>query len=236
MKKILAGLAVLIALVAVGAGVWVYSSLDSLVKTAIETYGSDATGVQIKVAAVKLAPADGEGVLAGLSIGNPRGFKTAHALTAGNIELGVDIGSVAGDVITIRKIIIVAPRITYESSDGGSNFDVIQRNVEKYAGSKSKEPKDAKSPGKKLIVERLVIKDAKASYAGALTAGKAVSVPLPDIELRDIGKAKGGVTPDDLAKTIIDALKQRLSKAFGVDAVKRGVDSVKDGVKGLFRK
>jgi hypothetical protein len=233
MKKLFAGVAALIVLAAVGAGIWVYSSLDALVKTAIETYGPEITAVPVKVAAVKLAPADGEGALDGLVIANPKGFRTAHALSAGRIELGVDIASVAKDVIVIRKIIVIAPQITYESGDGVSNIDVIQRNVEKFAGAK---PRDKKEPGKKLIVERLLIKDARASYAGALTAGKAVGVPLPDIELRDIGKAKGGVTADELAKTIIDALKQRLTKALGIDAVKRGAGAVVDSVKGLFGK
>lgn len=233
MKKILLGIFVLLIAGAIGLGAWLYSSLDSLAKTAIETYGSEITQVSVKLDGVKLAPTDGEGAITGLKIGNPRGFKTAHALSVGRIELGVDIGSVTGDVVTIRKIVVLAPQITYESGDGGSNFDVIQRNVEKFAGAK---PGEAKQPGKKLIVERLSIKDAKVSYAGALTAGKAIGVPLPDIELRDIGKAKGGVTSAELAKAIIDALKQRMSNALGLDAVKRGAEAVKDKVKGLFGK
>jgi hypothetical protein len=233
MKKILLGGAAAAILAAAALGLWLYSSLDSLVKAGIEKYGSEATQVSVKVGGVKLAPADGEGVLTGLSIGNPGGFKTAHALSAGRIELGIDIGSVAKDVVVIKKIIVLAPEITYESGADGSNFDAIGRNVERYIGAK---PKDDKEAGKKLIVERLVIKDAKASYAGTLTAGKVIGVPLPDIELRDIGKSKGGVSGGELAKAIVDALKQRMSKALGVDAVKRGAEAVTDKVKGLFGK
>ena len=147
MKKILLGLAALAVIALAGAAIWLYSSLDSLVLAAIEKYGSETTLATVKVGRVKLSPTEGSGAISGLRVGNPKGFRTDHAFNAGSIELAIDPGSVARDVVLIRRIAVAAPDINYETSDAGSNFDVIQRNVERYIGPGSKE----KQPGKKLI-------------------------------------------------------------------------------------
>ncbi|MBM3346369.1 MAG: hypothetical protein FJY55_07750 [Betaproteobacteria bacterium] len=125
MKKIVFSVLALLIVVVVAAGVWLYSSLDSLVKDAIEAYMPDMTQTRVKVAGVKLSPTEGAGRITGLFIGNPRGFKTEHALKAASIELGVDPASLTRDVVVIRKVVVLAADINYETSEAGSNFDVI---------------------------------------------------------------------------------------------------------------
>lgn len=243
MKKIVLGIFVLLVVV-VGAGAyWFYSSLDSLVKEAIEMYTPDITQTRVKVSAVKLSLADGSGAINGLVIGNPKGFKTEHAVKAGAIELAVDPASLAKDVIVIRKIAVVAPDINYETSDGGANFDVIQKNVQGYVERTVGKPDPAKKnePGKKLIVETLSIRDAKVSYAPAMLQGKSMTLPLPNIELHNLGKAKGGVTGGELASEITGALKSQVTHAVSnsmkgaADAVGNAAKGVGDKVKGLFK-
>ena len=143
MKKTVIGLGGLFVIALFAVALWLYSSLDSLVLAAIEKYGPEMTQTSVKVAAVKLAAADGNGSITGLRIGNPRGFRTDHALNAGAIELGIDPSSVARDVILIRRIVVLAPDINYETADAGSNFDVIQNNVERYVVEQDQTPGDA---------------------------------------------------------------------------------------------
>lgn len=239
MKKILAGVFVMIVLAAAGIGVWIYSSLDSIVKAAIEEYVPPITQTNVKVGAARLSPADGAGHISNFTLGNPKGFRTAHALSAGAIEIAVEPASLARDVILIRRIAVAAPSINYETSDAGSNFDVIQRNVDKYLGPDRKKDKE---PGKKMIIELLSIRDARLSYAPALLKGRIVDISLPDIELKNIGKDRGGVTGGQLAKTIIDALKSRITRSIadaarGIgEAAGKHVRRVTEGVKGLFGK
>jgi len=244
MKKVIAVTAGAIVLAIAAAGIWVYSSLDSLVQAAIETYGPEITQSPVKVAAVKLSPADGSGAIRGLQVNNPKGFKTEHAVKAGAIELSIEPASLAREVVVIRRIAVLAPEINYETSDAGSNFDVIQKNVDGYLqrtlGKREPEAKD-KAPGKKLIVEALVIRDAKVSYAPATLQGKKVELPLPPIELRNIGKAKGGVTSGELAGEVIAALKGQVSRAVtqpfkgAAEAAGNAARGVGDKVKGLFK-
>lgn len=233
MKKIGIALLVLVAVVA-GAMFWLRGNMDGLVKDAIEKYGSEMTKAKVSVAAVEIKPADGRGVIRGLTIGNPAGFKTDHALKVAEIEVAIDIASIAKDVVTIRKIGIAAPDVIYEKGDGTTNFDAIQKNIADYTG-----PSEKKEGGKKLIVEHLAVTDAKAQASAAFMDGKTVSVGLPNIDMRDLGKAKGGVTPGELGQEIAKALKQRLSSAVSFDSLKKSagesLDKAGAAIKGLFK-
>jgi hypothetical protein len=233
MKKIAAVLLVLVAIVG-GALFWLSGNIDGLIKNAIESYGSAMTQSKVTVGAVKITPADGKGTISNLAIGNPAGFKTAHALKVARIDIDIDIASVARDVIVIRHIAVVAPDVIYEKGETMTNFDAIQKNIATYLG-----PSDGKKEGKKLIVEQLTIRDAKAEASAAFMNGKTVSVPLPDITLKDIGRAKGGITAGELGQEVAGALKAKLSGAVSFDRLMKSageaLGKAGSAIKGLFK-
>jgi hypothetical protein len=235
MKKIALILAVLA--VVFGAGLfWLSGNLDSLVKTAIAEHGSKMTQARVNVEAVNIAPTDGKGTISNLTIGNPAGFKTSHAMKVGRIDVAIDIASVTKDVILVRHIMIDAPDVIYEKGETMTNFDAIQKNIADYIGPAERK-KDA--PGKKLIVEELTITNARAQASAAFMGGKTVSVPLPDISLKNIGKAKGGVTPGELGQEVAGALKAKLGSAVSFDKLMKSTSEALNkagaAVKGLFQ-
>jgi hypothetical protein len=222
MGRIVAAVAALAVVALVAAGVWLYLSLDHVVKRAIEKYVPEILQATVELDEVKLSPADGAGTLRGLRIGNPKGFRAPHAATVGTIALAVDPTTVAKDVVLVRRIAVERPSITYEPGAKGSNFDVLQRNVERYVGAGG----DAKG-GRRLIVESLIIRGARVTYAPQVGRGTAtISFDLPDIQLRDVGKSRGGVTPGELAKIIVDALAARIAEVMARAAVRRGLEGV----------
>jgi hypothetical protein len=222
MGRIVAAVAALAVVALVAAGVWLYLSLDHVVKRAIEKYVPEILQATVELDEVKLSPADGAGTLRGLRIGNPKGFRAPHAATVGTIALAVDPTTVVKDVVLVRRIAVERPSITYEPGAKGSNFDVLQRNVERYVGAGG----EAKS-GRRLIVESLVIRGARVTYAPQVGRGTAtISFDLPDIQLRDVGKSRGGVTPGELAKIIVDALATRIAEVMARAAVRRGLEGV----------
>lgn len=234
MKKI--GLALALVLLAVaGALSWLRGNVDGLVKDAIEKYGSAMTQAHVTVASVDIRPGDGRGVIRGLTIGNPAGFNTAHALKAGEIEVAIDLASIAGPVVKITRISIATPDVIYEKGESMTNFDALQKNIAAYVG-----PSEKQDGGKKLIVGELVMRDAKAQASAAFMAGKTVAVPLPDIVLRDIGQAKGGVSPGELGQEIVKAMKQKLAAAVSFDSLLKsagkGLDKAGAAIKDLFGK
>jgi hypothetical protein len=221
MGRVVAAVAALAVVALVAAGVWLYLSLDHVVKRAIEGYLPDILGATVELDEVRLAPADGAGTLRGLRIGNPAGFRAPHAATAGTIALAVDPATVMKDVVLVRRIAVERPSITYEPGARGSNFEALQRNVARYVGAG-----EAKG-GRRLIVESLTIRGARVTYAPQVGRGTAtISFDLPDIQLRNVGKDRGGVTPGELAKIVVDALAARIAEVMARAAIRRGLEGV----------
>lgn len=211
MKKMLGILAVL-ALVAVVAFFALSNPLGRLVKLAIEGFGPDMMQADVHVSSVTISTSDGHGKLSSLKLGNPRGFKTDHAIKADTIEIVIEPASIAQDVIVLHKVLIDAPHIIYEKGDGGSNFDAIQHNVEAYLGAGGKKEKSSNGEGKKMIIDSFVIRNAKVNYAGTL------DLSLPDIELHNIGKKSGGASAAQVTKAIITELNTKLMLALAKTA------------------
>ena len=232
MKK--AGVA-LLALLIVLAGMlfWLHGNMDSLVKTAIEKYGSEMTGTRVQVASVEIRAAQGTGIVRGLVVGNPSGFSTPYALKVGEIEMVLDVSSIAKPVVLIDRIAVDSPDVSYEKANGTTNFDAIQKHIADHAG-----PSGTRKGGKKLIVGELSIRDAKAQASAGFMNGRTVSVKLPDITLNDIGKAQGGVTPGELGQEVAGALKAKLESAVSFDALARSagktLEKAGSAIRGLF--
>ena len=244
MKKLLLGIAIVVLLVIAGGAWWLYSSLDSVVASAIRKYGSQITGVTVKLSSVKIVPADGTASLRGLVVGNPKDFKTEHALSLGEISMKLDIGSLTKDVVLVKEISIIKPDVSYEYASGGSNLDAIKHNVDRYVaenlGGKN-ESKD-KGSGKKFIIENFYVKDGKANVSADILKSKTTSVTLPDLHLRDIGKKSNGATAGEVTKEVMSALTQSVTKSTGslnlggsVESVKKGAESASEKIKGMLK-
>jgi len=238
LKKIGIGLAVLLVLIA-GAVWYLFSNLDSLIKTAIETYGSAATQSQVGVDSVKLSISSGEGTISGLDVGNPAGFTSPNALTLGAISVQVDTSSLAGNgPIVIKTIDIEQPQVTYEVAGGvgltgistKTNLSVLQYNVQSYAGgpSSAAPPQSNGKPARKEIIDDLYISGGQVSVIAAALNGKGLSVPLPPIHLTGIGAGSSGATPGEIASQILSAVTHEATQV-GSSALTQQVRSLATG-------
>lgn len=230
-RNVVLSVVVVGALAAGGAAWWLFASLDGLVKQAIERWGPEITGVAVKVAGVKIEATEGRGTIKGLFVGNPKGFDAPQALKLGEMRLTLDPASLTKDVIVIRELLLVAPDVTYQRGQGSDNLAVIQKNVDawvaKHAGAKDKDA----GPGKKLIIENLRIQDGKAHL------GTAVSMPMPSLHLRDIGKKSNGASAGEAVKQVWGAMLGsvgNLASRAGT-AIKEGASGAVDSVKKLFK-
>ncbi len=229
------GLIVVIAIVLF----FVVSSLDSIIKAAVEKYGSEVTQVEVRLDKVKVSITSGEGTLRGLTVGNPEGFKTDRAFSLGEISVALDVGTATQNPVVIKEIVISAPEVTYELRSGGSNIDVILRNVNAYAGTgkgKAKEKAPSKGDdqeGRKLIIQHLYVKKGKVNVSATILKGEKLSAALPDIHLKDIGKQKGGADPSEVVEKVVRAISQSAGKAVGALNLDKMVGSAKEAVAGM---
>ena len=240
MKKMLIGVAI-VAVLAIGGVVYFASNIDSIIKAAVEKFGSEATKTEVTLSSVDLSLDSGAASLNGFRMGNPAGFKTDKAMSFGKVSIKIDTGSLTSDVIVIKEVVITGPDITYESGDGGSNFDVIQKNVDAYAkslgaGGGAGDKKSAKEEGgKKIIIEHLYVRDGKVALNSPLLLGKTVSVPLPDIHLKDIGKKEGGASPGEVVNEVITAVQDAATKSVASLNIKGLVGDVGKAVESQLK-
>jgi uncharacterized protein involved in outer membrane biogenesis len=250
MKRFLWGFLWVLLLAATGGAWWAYQSKDALIADAIRTYGPQITGVPVKLGGVKLEPAEGTFVLSHLELGNPKGFKTPHALVVEQVQIKLDVSSLTKDVIHIQKVSIAKPQVSYEHASGASNLDVIQRNVESYIaahsaggqGAGNDAEKGAGSTQKKVVIDQFSMLGARADVSAEALQGQGLTVTLPDVQLNDIGKKAGGVSPAAATSQIVAGVRQSVMHAVTplhldgvVNSLKRGAASVVDTVKGFFK-
>jgi hypothetical protein len=237
-KGILVGIVVIL-LAVVGGGVYVFLNAGDLIKQVVEEVGSKATKTKVTLNKVDLSIQTGEAALKGFRMGNPAGFKTDKAMSFGAVSVKIDTDSVTRDVIVIKEVVISAPDITYEYADGKANFDVIQKNVEAFAkemgaGGK-KDAKDDKG-GKKLIINNLYVRDGKVAISAGLLAGKKITVPLPTIHLKGIGKKEKGATAGEVASQVMDSISSKIAGVgkAGMDTAVKALKGAAEGAKKLL--
>ncbi len=250
MKKVLGIIAALIVIIVVIAVV-VVLNLGSIVKTGINTIVPQVTKCEASVEDVNVNVFSGRFEIVNLVIKNPQGFNTAQAFSLDRVYVNVNMKSLMSDVIEVREVLVDAPQITYEVGLAESNMGTILENVKSSLPEKAEEDKEKKEEkpdegGKKVTIDLVKVTNGKIGLSAKLLQGKEMSVPLPEIEMKDIGKSQGGIsavqalaeTMQQLVMSIIDVAKQALQsvgeavKAVG-DNVKSAAENVTENVKSV---
>jgi hypothetical protein len=252
---------VIIALVALymfGSGV-----INKTIKTGVETYGPQVTQTDVTLEDVNISILSGSGSLKNLNIGNPEGYKSENIFALGEIDVNVEIGSLLSDKIIIEHIIIRKPEISYEKTLMSSNVKKLMKNIEEFTGPKTEpatpeEPEPQEPSSKQVVVKKLLI-EGGSIYVGAMGVGQVV--PLPTIEMTDIGESGDTMTPVEVFDLILskiltsigpaianagdilkeqgqaalDSATEEASESLG-EAAGDAANKVSEGIKGLFGK
>lgn len=218
--KILVGVVVVIVVLLLAIVLTLPLTIGPIVKTAASVGGPKALGVPVSVGDVKLSPLAGSLTISQVKVGNPVGYSSKDSFGVETVHIELNLASLMSDTIVVRKILIDAPAISYESKEGKSNFDTMLANAKSAsAEEKAKTSTGEKKPGKKVVIEEFTLNSGKVAYASGLTLGKTLTLPLPSVTLRDIGKASGGATFVDAVTEIINGilngLMQLVSGATG---------------------
>jgi hypothetical protein len=249
MKKwILIGLGVLVVIIIVGVIV-VVSKLGPIIKSAVNTYGPDITKTVLKVDDVGISIFSGHASLDGFLLGNPKGFKSNDAIKVKSITVDVDKNTLTKDTIIINRVEILRPDVTYEKAKGTDNFHAIMQNVQRSVGGDKggKEKSSDGKPEKKIVIRDLLIRDGKVTLVQDLLVTKQISVPLPEIHLKNVGGEKDGASPGKVADEILKSLYAKITSPAVTAALNDQLKSVTGGatkqveagsgkIKGLFGK
>jgi hypothetical protein len=197
-------------------------SLDRIVKSGIESIGSEMTGTQVRVKSVSISPISGSGTINGFTVANPDGFDGELMMNIAELSISLDVTSLLSDEILVYEIILNEPGFYIEQTLSGNNVMQILDNMDATAESESSETS--------MIIERFYMENA-GIYAGA-TFGEDVeaSYIIDSLEIRDIGR------DNETADTIetIAELADKVADEVLSEAVSSGFDRIRDAVRGIF--
>jgi len=184
-----------------------------VIKNAVNKTAPIALGVPVSIGDVQLYPVRGIVKFTDLAIGNPEGFKTDNLFTMKELYFHFKVSSLFTQKIIVHEISVVGPEITYEATMSGSNVGALQKKLEGAEEKKSEEKAEAsksaeEKPGKKIIIEKFVLNEGRINLSVPGMMGTAMPIPLPSIEMKDIGKENNqdGASRKEVRKTIFDAI------------------------------
>lgn len=176
-------------------------------------------------------PLKGTVGISNLQIGNPQGFANKHLVKLQQFKLSLDPDTLQADTLLIKEIYIEKPRIAYERKIMTDNIKAFQQTIEGAVArrdetkDKAMEEHEAEiSEEQKVIIEHLLVQGGivKAKLSALPTA----PIPLPTIEMKDIGKKEGGASLGEASSKIFDAFYDSIIGAvssvtgFAGDALK----------------
>ena len=133
MKKFLLGVVVLVGII----GVVVFTQLDSMIKSGLETAGPDVLSVDVSVGKISISPFSGRVKVTDFAIGQPDGFGDGPMVQLGELKMKVETGTLMDDHIIVDEIVIDRPLFDARLIGGQSNFQALQNRLAASAGDET---------------------------------------------------------------------------------------------------
>jgi uncharacterized protein involved in outer membrane biogenesis len=234
---ILLGLGVLL----VAAVVVIGLRLDTLVKAGLETVAPKVTQTTLTVDAVHISLLGGSASVKGLVLGNPEGYQAPQSISISNAAVSLVSKSVLSQKIVIRSIELQAPEITFEGNPfGANNLTKIMANVNAMTGpanqAGAKAPASGGKPARRFEVDELAIIGAQV-HASLPGLDHAITLPIADIHLTDLGQGTNGITAADLTQQVLAQITTGTIKTLASHASDLGKDvtgAAKNAVQGVL--
>jgi len=176
-------------------------------KVAVESAGTRALNVGVRVDDVDLSVLKGRIGLQNLTINNPPGYQHDKLLELSRADILLEAKSLLGDMVTITEITLDGADVVLEQRGvSGNNLqDIIEKLPEDEAGSVP--------TGKKLHIDTLTITHAKVKVKLLPIPGKVdtLSFQLTPITLTDLGGEKG-YDSAALSRTVLLAIAGRIAE------------------------
>jgi len=231
-------LILLLVLILVG----VYFAAGALIKTAVSTVVPPITQTTASLADVDISLFSGKVSLQGLQIGNPAGFSDKNVFELKEITVLFDPKSILTDKVFIQSVKIDGVTVNAElNMKMDTNLSVIKQNVQNFVGTDSKPSANAQASAdtteaksdKKVVIRKLVASNVSLNPG---VAGVSAAIPVPTIQLNNIGEKENRSVADVIAM-VLNKITLESITAFaqaGTDVIKEKTKSVTDTLKGFL--
>lgn len=180
---------------------------------------------------LKVMPLEGSMDIMNLRIGNPQGFANENLVGIDRFGIRLDPDTLTADTLIINEIRIRKPRVSYERRIRTDNIKTFQQTIEGAFARRTQTVEAIQEKhnveadaGQKVIIERLSVESG--IVRAKISALPTAPIPLPPIEMRDIGKAEGGAGLAEVSSrifgTFYDSIIGVVANTYGIagDALK----------------
>jgi len=207
--------------------------IDRLAKSGIEKGGTYALGVDTTLQDIDISLWGGTLKMQGLRVANPADYETPHLMNSGTFDVGLDTGTLTSDTVVLNKFELDGMDVYIEQKGGTNNVSVVMDHVKKLGGEakkpsdgeepqprpeeKPKEEPKAEKPGKRVKVDRIVIRNVVAHVRapGLSAVAGDVTIRVPEIILTDVASDEGGVAMTQLMGQIVTAIMAAIVEQGG---------------------
>jgi uncharacterized protein involved in outer membrane biogenesis len=208
--------------------------LGSVVRAGVNQIAPRITGTKVELESAEISPLSGSGTLKGFVVGNPKGWSDANLVSIGRMHMKVRPFSVLGDHIVIDEIVIESPEFLYETKVVSSNVGDLLKNIQGTSENSSADATTKSGKPLKFEVKHFHLEGGKVTIGYGAAA---IPVPMPPIDLTDLGTAEGGITSGQLAVAIMRSVTTSVATATADAAKKLGGSlggAATDTLKSLF--
>ena len=199
-------------LVVVGGGAYVWINLNRILKHQIETQTTAQTKLKTELDSARLSVFGGELNLDDLKIASPPGFTAPQMFRLDNVDVNVKLGELRGDPVRVQSITLDKPQLVVERVGQSFNFKAAMDQMPKQPDAPKEDP-NAKPL--KLIIGELTIKDPTVVLRPGdinipgINLAKEYTITIPTMAMKNIGSGEGadnGAAVKDVLMQIITAM------------------------------
>lgn len=208
-KILLIGGLVIVVILAIGI-YYLFSSLDGIVKSAVESYGTEVVGSKVTVAEVKISLQEGKGTLKGITIANPPGFSSEPAFSLQEVTLDLDINSISSNPFIVEDVRVISPHVRVETdAQGKTNLDVLAKKIQS-SGDSTGNQKEASSSDLRMRIKQFIFEDGTIK-ARIPQQEQEMEVKLPALRMNEIG-GSDGQPPEVVGQVVMNKFAQECIK------------------------
>ena len=134
-----------------------FSNLDKIVETGIETAGSSALGSRVEVGSVAIDLTSGAASIYNFSVANPTGYSNAEMISFDELSVAIDLQNTNSQNVHVTSIVARSPHVLYETSGGVANLDKVSERFD--GGSSAAEPQGADSANINIVIHSVLIEN-----------------------------------------------------------------------------
>lgn len=214
-----------------------------ILKPAIEKTGSELLNTTVTVDSASLSLLSGTLDIKNLKLRNPEGYSAGNAANIGSFNVKLDIMSLLSPTIIVNDIQVTNSSVLLEINENGSNFSTFLKTLKANDGTDISKSGDittdstpatsSTKPQKKVIIDHLKISEVtvKLALSQKSTQGFEAELPLPEIEMTDIGKDR-----DTTLSQALVIIGQEMGQFAGTDfnsTMQRVLHNTKDQLRNL---